>query len=127
MSSRVEALRSRLPDVARDIKLNVQAVLKVESLTVSQRWGVAIASAATVRNQELLEAIIADARLEVEPNVVEDALAAAALMGMNNVYYRFRHLVGKEFSWLRGGTARGALRDERDRRAAATSQAGGNQ
>ena len=27
--------------------------------------------------------------------MVEDALAAAALMAMNNVYYRFRHLVGK--------------------------------
>jgi lipoyl-dependent peroxiredoxin subunit D len=27
--------------------------------------------------------------------VVEDGLAAAALMAMNNVYYRFRHLVGK--------------------------------
>jgi alkyl hydroperoxide reductase subunit D len=27
--------------------------------------------------------------------VIEDALAAAGLMAMNNVYYRFRHLVGK--------------------------------
>ena len=29
------------------------------------------------------------------PAVIEDALAAAALMGMNNIYYRFRHMVGK--------------------------------
>ena len=28
--------------------------------------------------------------------MIEDALAAAALMGMNNVYDRFRHLVGQE-------------------------------
>ena len=28
--------------------------------------------------------------------VLEDAKAAAILMGMNNIYYRFRHLVGKE-------------------------------
>ena len=27
--------------------------------------------------------------------MVEDALAAASLMAMNNVYYRFRHLAGK--------------------------------
>ena len=27
--------------------------------------------------------------------MVEDAVAAAALMAMNNVYYRFRHLIGK--------------------------------
>lgn len=32
---------------------------------------------------------------KVGEGVVEDALAAAALMAMNNVYYRFRHLVGK--------------------------------
>ena len=28
--------------------------------------------------------------------VFEDAKAAAVLMGMNTIYYRFRHLVGKE-------------------------------
>jgi alkyl hydroperoxide reductase subunit D len=28
--------------------------------------------------------------------VIEDAQAAAALMAMNNVYYRFRHTLGKE-------------------------------
>jgi alkyl hydroperoxide reductase subunit D len=27
--------------------------------------------------------------------VVDDAMAAAALMAMNNVYYRFRHMIGK--------------------------------
>ncbi len=27
---------------------------------------------------------------------MEDALAAAALMGMTNIFYRFRHLVGKD-------------------------------
>ena len=39
--------------------------------------------------------MIADARGEVGPAVVDDAIAAAAIMGMNNVYYRFRHLIGK--------------------------------
>ena len=34
-------------------------------------------------------------RAEVGAAVLDDALAAAALMAMNNVYYRFRHLVGK--------------------------------
>jgi alkyl hydroperoxide reductase subunit D len=37
-----------------------------------------------------------DARAEVSGAVVEDAVAAAALMAMNNVYYRFRHMIGKE-------------------------------
>jgi alkyl hydroperoxide reductase subunit D len=56
---------------------------------------VAIASAVATRNERLRDAILHDARAEVGPEVIDDALASAALMAMNNVYYRFRHLVGK--------------------------------
>jgi alkyl hydroperoxide reductase subunit D len=93
--SSLENLRNELPELARDIKLNLQAVLQSGVLSAAQRWGVAIASAATVRNARLQDAVLEEARCEVDEKVVEDALAAAALMGMNNVYYRFRHLVGK--------------------------------
>lgn len=91
----IEAVRAAIPDVARDIKLNLQAVLAPGSLTPEQRWGVAIACAVASRNVRLQVAVIADARREVAPAVVEDAVAAAAIMGMNNVYYRFRHMIGK--------------------------------
>ena len=93
--SRVEALRSAIPDVAKDIKLNLQSVLQPGALTPAQRWGVAIASAVATRNAALRDALIADADAEVAGDVIDDAVAAAALMAMNNVYYRFRHLVGK--------------------------------
>lgn len=96
----VEELRAQMPDVARDIKLNLQSVLQPGALTTAQRWGVAIASAVAARNPRLRDAVIADARLEVGldviDDVIDDALAAAALMAMNNIYYRFRHMVGKE-------------------------------
>ena len=88
-----EQLRNQLPDLARDLKLNLQSVMAESSLSVAQRWGVAVASAAASRNPRLQAAVLADARAAVEPAVVEDGLAAAALMAMNNVYYRFRHLV----------------------------------
>ena len=91
----VDAIRETIPEAARDIKLNVQAVLTEGSLTPAQRWGVAVASAAAARNRALLEAVTADASAEAGAAVVEDALASAALMAMNNVYYRFRHVVGK--------------------------------
>ena len=39
------------------------------------------------------------------PAVVEDAIAAAALMGMNNVYYRFRHMIGKRVYSREAGPA----------------------
>lgn len=93
---KINQLREELPSLARDIKLNLQSVLQSNTLNDAQRWGVAVTSAATARNPQLLEAVLADARAHVEEAVVEDALAAAALMGMNNVYYRFRHLVGKD-------------------------------
>ena len=91
----LDAIRETLPDLAKDIKLNLQAVLSESSLSPEQRWGVAIASAAAARQPGLRDAVVADARAAVPEAVVEDALAAAALMGMNNVYYRFCHVVGK--------------------------------
>jgi lipoyl-dependent peroxiredoxin subunit D len=91
----LEELRASIPEPARDIKLNLQSVLQQGPLTPAQRWGVAIASAVATRNAELRDALIVEARKEVDASVIDDALASAALMAMNNVYYRFRHLVGK--------------------------------
>jgi alkyl hydroperoxide reductase subunit D len=94
-AERLEALRSDLPEAARDIKLNLQAVLQPGLLSPAQRWGVALASGWAARNGRLSDALLEAAQTEVDAAVVEDARAAVALMGMNNVYYRFRHLVGK--------------------------------
>ena len=93
--SGLETLRQTLPEHARDIALNLQSVMQAASLSPAQRHGVAIATAAAARDVELRDALIADARREVEADAIEDALAAAALMAMTNVYYRFRHLVDK--------------------------------
>ena len=93
--SAVEELRAAIPDAARDIRLNLQSVLEQGSLTAEQRWGVAVATAIAARNPRLRDAIVADARAAVDPAVLDDAFAAASLMAMNNIYYRFRHMVGK--------------------------------
>jgi lipoyl-dependent peroxiredoxin subunit D len=95
----LDALRETIPEPARDLRLNLQSVLAEGSLTPAQRWGVAVASAVASRNASLREAVLADARAVVDAGVVDavvdDGIAAAALMGMNNVYYRFRHLIDK--------------------------------
>jgi alkyl hydroperoxide reductase subunit D len=93
--SSLETLRNALPASAKDIKLNLQSVLQAESLSAAQRWGVAVASAIAARNPQLRAAVIEQAQREVDASVLDDAAAAAALMAMNNVYYRFRHMVGK--------------------------------
>ena len=94
--SQLELLRAEIPEPARDIRLNLQSVLMPGDLTPAQRWGVAVASAAAARNRRVQAAVIADARAEVDAAVIDDALAAAALMAMNNVFYRFRHLCGND-------------------------------
>jgi lipoyl-dependent peroxiredoxin subunit D len=92
----LDALRERLPEAAKDIRLNLGSVLQGGALSPAQRWGVAIASAIAARNPQLLQAVLEDAGRQVVPaEVIDDARAAAALMAMNNVYYRFRHLIGK--------------------------------
>lgn len=91
----LEALRDALPEYAKDLKLNVQAVLGDSTLNPAQRFGTALAVAAATRNARLREHLEAEVRQQVGEAVVEDALAAAALMGMTNLFYRFRHLVGK--------------------------------
>ncbi len=90
-------LREQLSDAARDIKINLQNVLQPGGLNADQTWGVAIASAYASRHVPLTQALIADAKAAgIGEAVLEDAKASAILMGMNNVYYRFRHIIGKE-------------------------------
>lgn len=93
--SALEVVRQELPETAKDVRLNLQSVLETTSLTPAQKWGVAIASAIAAKSPRLRDALVADAMAEVDAGVIEDARAAASLMAMNNVYYRFRHMVGK--------------------------------
>jgi len=90
-----ETLRTQIPEAARDTRLNLQGVFEGGALSPAQKHGVAIAVAAAARHAALRDALVARARAEVGEPVVEDALAAASLMAMNNVYYRFRQLAGK--------------------------------
>ena len=96
--SSLETIREALGDAHRDTRLNLPAVLEAASLAPEQRWGVALACAYAVRNAPLRQALEAEARRdlpEAEP-ILEDARAAASLMAMTNVYYRFRTMVGKD-------------------------------
>jgi lipoyl-dependent peroxiredoxin subunit D len=90
-------LAEGFPDIAKDIRINLQNVLQPGTLNADQVWGTAIACAHAARNDALKLAIEADARAAgVGDAVVDDAKAAAVLMGMNNVFYRFKHVIGKE-------------------------------
>lgn len=95
----INRLREAMPPSAKDIQLNLSSILDgggASSLDDTQRWGVAVACAIASRNALLRQAVIADASAAVGEAVLDDAHAAATIMAMNNVLYRFRHMVGKE-------------------------------
>lgn len=98
MTLSLEALRAELPEAAKDTRLNLQSVLEGGSLSPEQRWLVAVSCGYAARNERLKDTLVTEASkaLATPEPVLEDAKAAASLMGMNNVYYRFRHMVGKE-------------------------------
>lgn len=98
-SPTLDALRDTFTDDFKDTKLNLASVLSGENLTDAQAWGVALASARFLRAHRLMNALEADLRAglgEPAEAVISDATAAAGLMAMNTVYYRFRHMIGKE-------------------------------
>jgi lipoyl-dependent peroxiredoxin subunit D len=88
----MEQLLESLPEYAKDLKLNFGAVLNQPELTEQQAWGTVVCSAVAVRNPRLLEAVLAEAPKHLNEQAIFAARAAAAVMGMNNIFYRFRHL-----------------------------------
>ncbi|NIR28969.1 MAG: alkyl hydroperoxide reductase [Gammaproteobacteria bacterium] len=85
-----------LPDYAKDIKLNLSSLFRpggTPGLAESQAAGVALASAIASRNGDYtaqVQAFVADM---LDESAVHAVKAAAAVMAMNNIYYRFVHLV----------------------------------
>lgn len=88
----IESLLETIPDHAKDLKLNLGSVLRQTELTPQQLWGTAVASAYACANGPLLKEILADASQHLDATHINAAKGAAAIMGMNNVYYRFLHL-----------------------------------
>lgn len=89
----IERLKESLPEYAKDQKLNLSSLLNDAVLNEQQRWGTLMASALAARNPRVIAAIEADARMHLSPEALAAAKAAASVMAMNNVYYRFLHLV----------------------------------
>ncbi len=92
----IEQIVNQIPDYARDLRINLPNVLNQAELTEQQGWGTAVACAIASRNAELVNAVLSEAPAHLSPEALQGAKAAAAIMGMNNIYYRFQHLVGND-------------------------------
>jgi lipoyl-dependent peroxiredoxin subunit D len=92
----LDSIRDAIPDYARDLKLNLGSVLSTTGapgLTDKQIWAVALGSAIASRNGAFTRDIESLAAAHLDSAYINGARAAAAIMGMNNIYYRFLHLV----------------------------------
>jgi len=102
VSASLESLKAALPDFAKDTRLNLGSVLTPEGapeLTQAQIHLIALASAYATKDDGVIAAI------EAETAGLSDAgknaaKAAASIMAMNNVYYRFVHLVGGDYKTM---------------------------
>jgi lipoyl-dependent peroxiredoxin subunit D len=92
----IERLLESLPSYAKDLKLNLSSLLRQTELTEQQLWGTVLASAIASRNQAVAAAVTEDAVAHLSPEAAEAARTVAAIMGMNNVYYRFLHLTSNQ-------------------------------
>jgi len=106
-------LKTNIPDYAKDLRLNLDSVLSesgAPGLSAKQIGLVALASAIASRHEPLVAAIAAEAAKTASPQELDAARTAAAIMAMNNVYYRFTHLAGDpEYQTLRAGLRMNAM------------------
>ena len=89
----IETLKNALPDYAKDLKLNLSSLAAETVLNEQQRAGTFIACALAARNQATTQAMMASFAPALSPEALTAAKAAAAIMGMNNIYYRSLHLM----------------------------------
>ena len=83
----LQTIKSRIPDYAKDIRLNLDGTIARSSLEGNDAVGVALAAAFATKSKTLTDAIRNAGVLS--PEEVNGALTAAALMGMNNVWYPY--------------------------------------
>ncbi|MFE1318874.1 alkyl hydroperoxide reductase [Kitasatospora phosalacinea] len=100
----LDELKAALPDYAKDLKLNLGSVIGNSDLPEQQLWGTVLACAMATRSPAVLRELEPEARANLKPEAYEAAKGAAAIMAMNNVYYRTLHLLSdKEYGTMRAG------------------------
>ncbi|MBI3285590.1 MAG: carboxymuconolactone decarboxylase family protein [Burkholderiales bacterium] len=80
-------IKNRIPDYAKDIRLNIDGTIARSSLAGNDAVGVALAAAFAAKSKTLIAIIKESGAITAEE--IQAALTASALMGMNNVWYPF--------------------------------------
>src|SRR5918998_5732727 len=81
-----------LPDYAKDLQLNISSLLSDQTLGDQRKYGLLLACAHGAGYRPIVAAAEAEVEGKLTPEAANAARSAAAVMAMNNVYYRFVHL-----------------------------------
>lgn len=92
----IDALRDQIPDYAKDIRLNLGTLMSETSLSDQQKLGCFYASALASGNDVVIKAVHGEVDGKLSPEAITAAKSAAAIMAMNNVYYRAIHLMSEK-------------------------------
>ncbi|CCE04015.1 carboxymuconolactone decarboxylase family protein [Bradyrhizobium sp. STM 3809] len=97
----IEQLKDQIPDFAKDVRLNLSSMASDETLSPQAKYGLFVACAIATRNPTVAAALESVAAPHLSPAGLAAAKSAAAIMAMNNVYYRFVHLAAnKEYATM---------------------------
>jgi lipoyl-dependent peroxiredoxin subunit D len=108
----IEALRETIPDYAKDIRINLSAIVSDTLLTDQQKWGALLAAACTTGIAPLISAVNVDAAGKLSPAAISAAKSAAATTAMTNIYFRALHLMkNQDYASLRTGLRMNILAD----------------
>ena len=90
----LDILKDRLPEHARDLKLNLSSLASEQLLSPQQKAGSFIAASLAANHPPTTQAVVGAFGPELSAEALSAVKIAASLMAMNNIYYRFVHLVG---------------------------------
>lgn len=88
----LKSFAEALPDYAKDLRLNLTSILSDQLLGEERKEGLLLACAHGSGYKPLVDAAEAEVSGKLSDTYANAARGAAAVMAMNNVYYRFVHL-----------------------------------
>lgn len=89
----IDELKIQIPDFAKDIRLKLSSMMSNVSLGEQTKYGLFLACAVATRHPHVISAF--------ETLAGKLTKAAASVMAMNNIYYRFVHLASnKEYGTM---------------------------
>lgn len=109
----IETVLNSLPEYAKDIKLNLSSLNNNHThITDQQFYGIILAAAFASKNSDLVEAANNSISQHLDTQALNGVKAAATIMSMTNIYYRFTDLVENEnYAKMAAGLRMNIIRD----------------